>query len=295
MALQSQHVMVRRLGLARLPVLPHRADRVLPSAQVGGLLLLRFHLVSPPSNVIIYSIKVKINQHFTIISPTDPARSAHPPTDVRTIFVLDGNHPPNSGIIADDPPVDRVPSQTPRPGPLKNIKPEEEYKIYHLARMPNDSILRPSTHELTESAIRVRHDVAMEVTYRVVTPQEAAKGDSPKPKEKELKGKEKEKDAKGKEKEKEREKVPDRKKLVVSKPLEVFSVRGNSALHGRTRLITHTRLQCCCFVDSLTLPAYSFNDPALDINEEDKAPPCLCGFKMGQCVASPPRCHLGAR
>ncbi|ORY92838.1 hypothetical protein BCR35DRAFT_298406 [Leucosporidium creatinivorum] len=233
MALQSQHVMV------------------------GGLLLFRFHLVSPPLNVMIYSIKIKINQHFTIISPTDSNRLATPPADVRTIIHLDGNHPPNFGTVADSTPVDRTASQA-RIGPLKMIAPEEEYKIHHLARLPDDSNLRPSTHELTESAIRVKHDIAMEVTYRVVTPEEAAdlaKGGSPKPRE--GKGKEKEK-------EKEREKVPDRKKLVVSKGLEVFS--------------------CCCFVDSLTLPAYSFNDPALDIDEADKAPPCLCGFKMGQVI-----------
>lgn len=34
-------------------------------------------------------------------------------------------------------------SQTPRSGPLKILKPEEEYKIHHITRMGNDAMVRP--------------------------------------------------------------------------------------------------------------------------------------------------------
>lgn len=183
---------------------------------VSGLLLFRFHLISPPAHVVIYSVKIKINQHFTILSPSEPKRIAQPPTDVRTVILLDGSNPPNFGAVQESPGsrTDRQTSPAPpsRGGLLKVIKPEEEYRIHHLGRLPNDAILRPTTQEWTESAIRVNHDIAMEVTYRVLTPQEIASGVSPKVG----------KDAKGKEK----ERVPDRKKLVVAKPMEIFSVRS---------------------------------------------------------------------
>lgn len=100
---------------------------------------------------------------------------------------------------------------------MKILQPEEEYKIHHLGRLPHDAILRPSTQEWTESAIRVNHDIAMEVTYRVMTSQEV-QGCSPKLV------------AHGKGKDKERDRVPDRKKLVVSKPIEIFSVCAVSEL-----------------------------------------------------------------
>lgn len=172
----------------------------------------------------IYSIKVKINQYFTLVSPTDPKKVAHPPTDVRTVIHLDGQQAPNFGVVSEPCSQDRVVAPTVRPGPLVIIAPEKEYKFHHIARLLDDSVLRPSTHELTESAIRVHHDIAMEVTYRVMTKEEVVLGgSSPKGKEKELRGGGgREKPSKGK------EKVPDRKKLVVSKPLTIFSVRLSS-------------------------------------------------------------------
>lgn len=175
--------------------------------QVGGLLLLRFNLISPPTNLVIFAIKVKINQHFTIHSAIDPEHVAYPPADARTVMVLDASHPPNFAHIEGPLPASHSGYQTPRLGPLKILRPEEQYKIHHLARLPNDNILRPSTQEWSESAIRTKHDIALEVTYRKLSEEEVISGI-----------KSREKDEKGK------ERVKDRKKLVVSKPFEIFSV-----------------------------------------------------------------------
>ncbi|KAM0787813.1 hypothetical protein ACM66B_003867 [Microbotryomycetes sp. NB124-2] len=223
MALQSQHVMV------------------------SGLLLFRFNLVSPPVNVAIYSIKVKINQYFALHSPSDTSRVAHPPPENRRVILLDGNNEPNYGAIEERSSAERA-SAAPssKPGILRHVLPGEEYMVHHLGRLPDDIALRPSTQEWSETCIRVRHEVAMEVTYRVMSPDEAATGVLRAPE----KGKGKDKD-----------RIPDRKKLVVSKPIEIFS--------------------CCCFVDSLSLPAYAVVDP---INEKDTAPLCLCEFSMGDVI-----------
>lgn len=215
--------------------------------------------------MIIYSIKIKVNQHFTLISPSDPNRIAQPPTDVRTVICLDGLNPPNFGAVEEKLGSDRQSPPTPaRGGILKTLQPEEEYKIHHLGRLPNDSILRPSTQEWSESAVRVNHDIAMEVTYRVMTPEEVL-GGSPKLA----------LHAKGKEK----ERVPDRKKLVVAKPIEIFSVSPRSKHDTEDESLTVMAPQCCCFVDSLTLPAYSYDDPAAG---GDVVPVCLCGLNTGK-------------
>ncbi|KAK4049122.1 hypothetical protein OIO90_005592 [Microbotryomycetes sp. JL221] len=223
MALQSQHVMV------------------------SGLLLFRFNLVSPPVHVAIYSIKVKVHQYYTLHSPTDINRVATPPPEVRTIMVLDGTNEPNYGAYEERPLSERAQATSPRTSNiLRVVRPNEEYMIHHLGRFPDDIALRPSTQEWSETCIRIRHEVAMEVTYRVMKSDEAASGV--------LKAPEK---TKGKE----RERIPDRKKLVVSKPIEIFS--------------------CCCFVDSLSLPPYALIDP---IRAKDKAPLCMCEFSMGDVI-----------
>lgn len=95
-------------------------------------------------------------------------------------------------------------SSTPSVGPLKVLPPNQEWKIHHLARLPNDNSLRPSTQVGTDSAISIRHDIAVEVMYQVNNEVE----------EENVKAK-----GKGKEKEK---KIT--KKMVITKPLELYSV-----------------------------------------------------------------------
>lgn len=154
------------------------------------------------------SIKVKINQHFTLRSNIDRTRIATPPSDPRTVILLNASHPPNYGVIdvasLDTNKDQRSRSSTPSVGPLKVLSADQEWKIHHLARLPNDNCLRPSTQVGTESAISARHDIAVEVMYQV----------NNEPEEKNVKGK-------GKEKEKEKKIT---KKMVITKPLELYSV-----------------------------------------------------------------------
>ncbi|SCV74378.1 BQ2448_6810 [Microbotryum intermedium] len=241
---------------------------------VGGLILLRFELVAPPSHVVLYAIKVKINQYFHLISPSDPNKTSEPPVDVKTVMHLDGTRSPNFGkvekaVLASYAAARNDPTKA--SSPLKVLQPGQGYKIHHLARFPNDTVLRPSTPTWSNASIRVRHGLALEVTYRVLSADEVRDG--------QLVNKVKERDDKGK------EKIKDRKKLVVSKPFEIFS--------------------CMCFVDSLSLPAYTRVDPNLSptgplsrvassdgllqrfdvgTEEPEKPPPCVCGYQFRQVI-----------
>lgn len=230
-------------------------------SQVGGLLLFRFNLISPPTDIIIFSIKVKINQQFILRSSVDPTYAVRPPSDARTVFVLDCSHAPNFGRIDAPNKGGRSGSHTPNVGPLKVVSRGTEYKLHHLARLPNDNVIRPSSQPGSEVGISVQHDIAIEVSYRAMT-------------EAESEGKDK---GKGKGKE-----VTERRKLVISKPLDIFSVRYS--LLSRLHTLTDCSRQCCCFVDSLTLPVYSLFDP--NPAPESYSPPCVCGMKMGPLILS---------
>lgn len=176
-------------------------------AQVGGLLLCRVHLLSAPTDLIIHSVKAKVVQHFHITSPHDSSRHTTPPIDTRTAFTLDGAHPPNFGDsqLQEKPPV----------GPLKVLKAGESYQIHHLGRMPHHDVLRPSTSELTDTAIRVRHEIVLEVIYQIPTTTVDDLGRS-----KVVKGKSKEEEAP--------------KRLAILRDLTIFSVSSErpTSSHG---------------------------------------------------------------
>ncbi|GAA6027182.1 hypothetical protein JCM8097_002462 [Rhodosporidiobolus ruineniae] len=225
MSMQSQHIMV------------------------GGLLLFRLTLLFPPMDLMIYSIKVKIIQNFKLRSPVDRDHICTPPPSPQTVFILDSTHPPNDAKVKDEGRGARSGSQTPRVGPLKALAKDEMWKVIHLARLPSDNHIRPSTPEGTDSAISVHHSIQMELTYRPMTEEES----NPPPF-----------DHKGKSKERHHQPEPERRKVVMSKPLDIFS--------------------CCCFLDSLTLPVYSLLDPNPMPLEAELQLPCVCGMTLKRLV-----------
>lgn len=203
---------------------------------VGGLLLFRLNLLFPPIDLLIYTIKVKIVQSFKLRSPIDKDHHAEPPQSAQTVFIIDASHPPNFGKIADT--IKPVKPENLRSSPLKAVRQDELWKIHHLARLPNDNMIRPSTFEGTITPIAVSHTIQMEMTYRPMTEDErnppsldGAAGVA----------------KKGKEKEKE----PERRKVVMSKPLELFSVSGGL----RAIPVSPTRLTLArCITSVLLLP-----------------------------------------
>lgn len=166
---------------------------------MAGLLLLRFNLISAPTDLIIYSLKVKILQHFNLQSFSDPSAIYTAPVDPRTVLIIDAAHPPNFGIVEGPSNAGRSGSQTPQSGPFKILSKGSGFKLHHLVRLPNDNAMRPSTQRGTETGIHVRHDIVLEVTYSV------GSGDPT-------------------DKKKGKEAMKERRKLVVSKPIDIFSV-----------------------------------------------------------------------
>ncbi|GAA5999006.1 uncharacterized protein JCM10292_003251 [Rhodotorula paludigena] len=214
---------------------------------VAGLLLFRLNLLFPPMDLLIYSIKVKIIQSFQLRSPVDKDHTSSPPPVAQTVFILDAAHPPNFAKVSEKDLGGKSGTQTPRAGPLKVLKKDEMWKIHHLARLPNDNHIRPSTQEGTITPISVRHTIQMELTYRPMTEEESnppPPGAPPPSK----KGKDKEKDE------------PERRKVVMSKPFDIFS--------------------CCCFLDSLTLPVYALLDPNPMPLDAELQLPCVCGLNL---------------
>ncbi|GAA5897062.1 hypothetical protein JCM8208_006157 [Rhodotorula glutinis] len=222
---------------------------------VGGLLLFRLNLLFPPTDLLIYSIKVKIVQAFQLRSPVDKDHAVTPPPYAQSVFILDATNPPNMAKISEDNARGAKSSgmQTPRTGPLKALRKDEMYRLHHLARLPNDNHIRPSTQEGTTTPIACHHTIQCEITYRPMTEDES----NPPPFDPTAPGGRKA----GKEKEKNE---PERRKVVMSKPVDIFS--------------------CCCFLDSLTLPVYSLLDPNPVPLDAELQLPCVCSYTMKQLV-----------
>lgn len=134
--------------------------------------MVRIALVSPPQRLCIHSIKVKILQTFQLTSFVDPSFSVEAPVDVRTVCVLESRHPPNSGVL---PPAElgaigqRSGSLPPGHHPLAVLAAGQEYNVRHLTRLPNDTLLRPTTQPGSTSGIRVKsHQLQVELMFRVL-------------------------------------------------------------------------------------------------------------------------------
>lgn len=175
---------------------------------IGGLLLFRINLLDPPADVAIYSIRIKVLQHFTLKSPPGHTPYVeHPPPDSRTVCLLDLHHPPNMGQLLASTSGTRSGSQTPRSGAMAVLSPGEGYKAHHLVRLLNDNIIRSSTQPGTEASINARHDIAVEIIYQQLEDEMEASMSRSRDRSK----------GKGKDKE--------RKMFSVSKPLDIYSVR----------------------------------------------------------------------
>lgn len=129
--------------------------------------------------------------------------------------------------------------------------------MHHLGRMPSHESLRPSTSQYSSSAIRVRHEISMEVICQAVEGGGAA--------------------------------VEGPKKLVIVRPLQLSSVSRLWMCcpllgmgDGLTPRLSLRVMQCCCFVDSLMLPSYSVDQP-----DVDTSPSCLCGYSIEEWYAFP--------
>ncbi|GAA5892710.1 hypothetical protein JCM6882_000561 [Rhodosporidiobolus microsporus] len=243
---------------------------------VGGLLLMRLILPSPPSTVLLHSIKVTIAQSFALASPANPhlgtveiAPASH------VVFILDAAHPPNRGLpslLHNSGRGAQRRNLSAKAPPLAVVSLKEGgAEVVHVARLPSDNYLRPSTREGTDTPVRVWHRMNVEVLYReraeweVEIGEEAGAGGAGGlggEGERGRAGVGRAVKGKGKSKERNGGEVPELRKIRVSKPLELYS--------------------CLNFLDSLTLPRYTLDDPnplSPDGGMDVKVP-CVCGMTL---------------
>lgn len=191
---------------------------------VGGLLLLRFSFPAPPLDTVLHSIKLSIFQTFFLTSPRPQKGSDFSTLQVKPaahiVTILDSTHPQNSGEMQDDGRGAPRRNLDKHAKPLAVVRSGKGAEIVHLARLPNDNGLRPTTRIGTHTPIRIEHTLELEVLYRELVPRD----------EETVAERESRHKAKGRAKRKGKElavedEVPELKKLKIVKPLELFSVR----------------------------------------------------------------------
>ncbi|GAA6034601.1 hypothetical protein JCM8097_005417 [Rhodosporidiobolus ruineniae] len=242
---------------------------------VGGLLMLCLRLPSPPQTLFLHSVKLSIVQTTFITSPSDPDYPAGSPSstfafppETRIVFILDQASPANNARPIDTGRGSQRRDLSRTVAPLALVHPDEGFNLVHLARLPNDNLLRPTTHPGTETPVRIESQVVIEALYREALPEEVAadaarraggEGRTMSPEREKGKGKGKERDLEKAAKEAAATAKLDWKKFRVSRPIELFS--------------------CLNLLDSLTLPGYEPKDPnPLDLDEGmDAKIPCFCG------------------
>ncbi|KAM0747381.1 hypothetical protein T439DRAFT_329112 [Meredithblackwellia eburnea MCA 4105] len=203
---------------------------------VGGLLLLRLSIVSPPNPVNIHSIRISINQTFTLTSAVNPERIVTIPTEQRHVLLLDHSHPANEGRLSPSEPPPRaiVPNNNHLLPPMKVLRGKgDKLRLRHLGRLPIGESVRPTTLPGSGSGIKVEHEILFEVVYSLVGESTTGEGLE------------------------EGCRTPaERRKFGFRTPLDIYS--------------------CCCLPDSLSLPPYSADNPNPEDELMERAPPCLC-------------------
>jgi hypothetical protein len=149
--------------------------------------MFKFALHSPPGPLNIYSINARINQSYFLTSLEDPKITARPPPVKRLIFALDAHSAsPNTSPLATPdsprnlthtltyPPPPKHMPPTPPQSPdcskkssplLATVDAGQYYEITHLARLPDDDLIRPTTQPGTQSAVQIGHCIVFEVKF----------------------------------------------------------------------------------------------------------------------------------
>lgn len=141
--------------------------------------------------------------------------------------------------------------------PLATLsKPGRKWEVHHLARLPNDDNLRPSTHPGSVTPIRVSHALSVEVVYSFPGL------DSP----------------------------DKRKMLTMTKPVSIYSSVSPILLAKRNETGLSRewgRGRCCCMLESLVLPAYSEWDPHAEMRDPGHQLLARMGCVCSMSVPSP--------
>ncbi|EJD55551.1 hypothetical protein AURDEDRAFT_109835 [Auricularia subglabra TFB-10046 SS5] len=155
---------------------------------VGGVVHFMLNLASVPTDTYVYSVSAIIKQSYFLRSHLKPNLTGTPPPHKRPVFVLDHRTPVRRPQVKSRPSSPTTPAPapspertggrpstvvrskgTPPPGKdvLAFIKAGESLEISHVARMPDDDLLRPTTQKSTVAPITISHQVTLEVRFSV--------------------------------------------------------------------------------------------------------------------------------
>jgi hypothetical protein len=144
-------------------------------AMVGGLVLLKMHFLAPNVELVVHAVRVKVLQTAELRSPSTGHACTTKPF-VQPVFILDALHPPNNACLNPAPtptslspplaaaavPATASPASS---APLFTLVPGTEHRLRHLGRLPNDNEVRPTTQEGTDTPIRMKHELQVEVVW----------------------------------------------------------------------------------------------------------------------------------
>ncbi|KAH7098075.1 hypothetical protein BKA62DRAFT_773683 [Auriculariales sp. MPI-PUGE-AT-0066] len=157
---------------------------------VGGVVHYRLHLQSVPAAVRISSITAFIIQSYLVHSVARPEHTATPEPHKRKVFRIDAQTSMLRTDKFSDSPADLCPTEfrpcpgafisdsrtpktvviTPEPGghedQLAVVPAGGRLIVSHLAKLPNDDLLRPTTQEgTTQAPIKVTHVLVVDIEY----------------------------------------------------------------------------------------------------------------------------------
>ncbi|KZV94419.1 hypothetical protein EXIGLDRAFT_835018 [Exidia glandulosa HHB12029] len=135
---------------------------------VGGVMHFSLTLASVPNTLRVQAIGAHIMQSYTLQSHATPGRSGVPPAHKRMVFYLDHRTPlwqeGDSLDAKKRPPTVLTGGQT-VPGAMAQLEAGETLAVSHVARLPDDDLLRASTHTGTRAPIRISHRIVLELTF----------------------------------------------------------------------------------------------------------------------------------
>jgi len=143
----------------------YRVEFLSPAASPGSLL--RCHIVfqDPPSDVYIHKLQFTCIQTFTLRSLADESKTSSPPPMKHVFRTIDTTSPikrcttdPPSAILKEN-------WSSTKSKPFMKIDSRQRCSLTTLERIPNDDVLRPSTHPGTISPIQISHVLELAITF----------------------------------------------------------------------------------------------------------------------------------
>lgn len=141
------------------------------------------NFASAPLDLRVHSVTAMIIQSYVLYSHAKPGVTGNPTPHRRQLFNIDYNTPlrrpgtppsgtqtPRTGVepFKSTRPSTVVNSKTPVPlgeHILGFIKSGDSLEVSHVARMPDDDLLRPTTQRTTQCPVRISHKVVLEVRF----------------------------------------------------------------------------------------------------------------------------------